>query len=178
MSPEEPVKVVDFKYLTDVLSEAEALDLLQRSQRGKSDREARLMATGYQAYANSPGWLGYADEKMIRLAKKAVEQGFHQIKVKVGESLEEDKRCLGLARNAVGPNVRIATDANQTWSVKEAIDWMTELAEYDPYWIEEPTSADDILGHADIPKAIAPIKVTTRAAVHNRVLLNQLLQAQ
>ena len=178
MSPEELVKLVDFQYLTDALSEAEALELLQRSQRGKSDREALLMATGYPAYATSPGWLGYADEKVIRLAKKAVEQGFHQIKLKVGGSLEDDKRRLRLARNAVGPNVRIATDANQKWSVKEAIDWMTELAEYDPYWIEEPTSTDDILGHAAIRKAIAPIKVTTGEVVHNRVMFKQLLQAQ
>src|SRR5260370_14102257 len=178
MSPEELIKLVDFQYLTDALSEAEALDLLQRSQRGKSDREARLMATGYPAYATSPGWLGYADEKMIRLAKKAVEQGFHQIKLQVGGSLEEDRRRLRLARNAGSPNARIATDANQNWGVKEAIDWMTELAEYDPYWIEEPTSADDILGHAALRKAIPPTKVTTGETAHTTVMFEPLLPAQ
>ena len=178
LSPEELVKLVDFQYLTEVLSESEALDLLQRSQRGKFDRENRLMATGYPAYATSPGWLGYADEKMIHLAKKAVEQGFHQIKLKVGGSLEDDKRRLRLAREAVGPNIRIATDANQKWDVAEAIEWMHELAAYDPYWIEEPTSTDDVLGHAVIRKAVAPIKVTTGEVVQNRVMFKQLLQAQ
>ena len=178
LSPEELVKLVDFQYLTEVLSEAEALELLQRSQGGKSDREARLMATGYPAYATSPGWLGYTDEKMTRLAKTAVEQGFRLIKLKVGGSLDEDKRRLRLVRDAVGPDVRIATDANQKWSVDEAINWMTELAEFDPYWIEEPTSTDDILGHAAIRRAIAPIKVTTGEVVHNRVMFKQLLQAQ
>jgi len=178
LGPQELVKLVDFQYLTDVLSEAEAVDLLERSQKGKSDREARLFATGYPAYATSPGWLGYPDEKMIRLAKHSVGQGFRFIKLKVGGALEDDKRRLRLAREAVGPNIRIATDANQKWDVAEAIEWMTELAAYDPYWIEEPTSADDILGHAAIRKAVAPIKVTTGEVVQNRVMFKQLLQAE
>jgi len=178
LRPQELVKLVDFQYLTDVLSEEEAVEILQRAQRGKSEREARLLATGYPAYATSPGWLGYPDEKMIRLAKQAVDQGFHHIKMKVGGALKDDKRRLRLARETVGPNIRISMDANQKWDVAEAIEWMTELAAYDPYWIEEPTSTDDILGHAAIRKAVAPIKVTTGEVVQNRVMFKQFLQAQ
>jgi L-fuconate dehydratase len=178
LAPDQLVKLVDFQYLTDVLTEDEALDMLARSQKGKSNREARLIATGYPAYATSPGWLGYPDEKMIRLAKRAVDQGFRQIKLKVGGALEDDKRRLRLAREAVGPNIRLATDANQKWDVAEAIEWMAELAVYEPYWIEEPTCTDDILGHAAIRKAVAPIKVTTGEVVQNRVMFKQLLQAQ
>jgi L-fuconate dehydratase len=178
LGPQELVKLVDFQYLTDVLGEAEAVDILERSQKGKSDREAQLLATGYPAYATSPGWLGYPDEKMVHLAKQSVGQGFRFIKLKVGGALEDDKRRLRLARETVGPNIRIATDANQKWDVDEAIEWMTELAAYDPYWIEEPTSADDILGHAAIRKGVAPIKVTTGEVVQNRVMFKQLLQAE
>ncbi|MFE6133895.1 enolase C-terminal domain-like protein, partial [Streptomyces sp. NPDC056437] len=131
---------------------------------------------GYPAYTTSPGWLGYSDEKLVRLAKEAVADGFGQIKLKVGGDLEDDIRRLKLARAAVGPSVRIAVDANQRWDVADAVRWMTALAPYEPHWIEEPTSPDDILGHAAV-RAGQPVKVATGEHVANRVVFKQLLQA-
>jgi L-fuconate dehydratase len=177
LSPEQLVALVDFQYLSDALTEEEAIDLLRRSESGKQSREAQLLATGYPAYTTRPGWLGYADEKMSALAKRAVADGFRQIKLTVGASLEDDRRRMRLAREAVGPQIRIATDANQRWDVAEAIEWMAELSAFDPYWIEEPTSTDDVLGHAAIRKAVSPIKVTTGEAIQNRIMFKQFLQA-
>jgi len=178
MSPEQLVSLVDFRYLTDALTPAEALEILRRAEDGKAERIAELEAHGYPAYTTSPGWLGYSDEKLTRLAREAVADGFHQIKLKVGADLADDVRRLRTARSVVGPDIRIAVDANQRWGVDEAITWMRALAPYDPWWIEEPTSPDDVLAHATIRAAITPIKVATGEHVHNRVMFKQLLQAE
>ncbi|MFJ2416880.1 enolase C-terminal domain-like protein [Streptomyces brevispora] len=176
MTPQELVSLVDFRYLSDALTPEEALAILQAAEPGRAERAARLRAEGYPAYTTSPGWLGYSDDKLVRLAKEAVADGFTQIKLKVGGDLDDDVRRLGLARDAVGADVRIAVDANQRWDVADAVEWMTALAPYDPHWIEEPTSPDDILGHAAV-RAGQPVKVATGEHVANRVVFKQLLQA-
>lgn len=178
MSPEELVSVVDFRYITDALTPEQALDILRRAEPGREERRSRLLAEGYPGYTTTPGWLGYSDEKLARLAKEAVAEGFTQIKLKVGASLEDDIRRVRLARQTVGPDIRIAVDANQRWDVAEAIDWVGQLAPYDIAWIEEPTSPDDVLGHAAIAKAVAPVPVATGEHVQNRVVFKQLLQAR
>jgi L-fuconate dehydratase len=177
MSPEELVAQVDFRWLSDALTADDALDILRRAEPGRRERIDLLLASGYPAYTTSPGWLGYSDEKLARLAREAVADGFTQIKLKVGASLEDDVRRMKTARDAVGDDIRIAVDANQRWDVQPAIDWMRQLAPYDPYWIEEPTSPDDILGHATIRRAVRPIKVATGEHIANRVVFKQLLQA-
>ncbi len=176
MTPEELVSLVDFRYLTDALTPDEALALLRAAEPGRAARAARLRAEGYPAYTTSPGWLGYDDTKLVRLAREAVADGFGQIKLKVGADLDDDLRRMRLARDAVGPGVRIAVDANQRWDVAEAVRWMTALAPYAPHWIEEPTSPDDVLGHAAV-RAGQPVKVATGEHVANRVVFKQLLQA-
>ncbi|MGW0312216.1 L-fuconate dehydratase [Streptomyces flavidovirens] len=175
--PEWLVSQVDFRYIADVLSPQDALGLLRRGREGRGEREALLRANGYPGYTTSPGWLGYSDEKLTRLARRAVADGFTQIKLKVGADLADDIRRLRTARAAVGPDIRIAIDANQRWNVGEAVDWTRALAEFDPYWIEEPTSPDDVLGHAEIRKGVAPVKVATGEHVQNRIVFKQLLQA-
>ncbi|MGW3654040.1 enolase C-terminal domain-like protein [Streptomyces sp. NPDC000878] len=177
LSPEQLVDLVDFRYLENALTRDEALDILRRARPGRAERTAHLLEHGYPAYTTTPGWLGYSDEKLVRLSKEAVADGFTQIKLKVGADPAEDVRRLQLARETVGPAIRIAVDANQAWGVRQAIDWMASLAPYDPYWIEEPTSPDDILGHATIRRAVAPIKVATGEHTHNQVMFKQLLQA-
>ncbi|GAA1032424.1 MULTISPECIES: enolase C-terminal domain-like protein [Amycolatopsis] len=177
MTPEELVSLVDFRYLSDALTEQEALDILRAAESGKAERIAKLEADGYRAYSTSAGWLGYSDAKLVRLAEQAVADGFEMIKLKVGGNLEDDVRRMKLARETVGADIRIAVDANQRWDVATAVSWMTALAPFDPYWIEEPTSPDDVLGHAAIAKALAPIKVATGEHVQNRVVFKQLLQA-
>ncbi|MEU1089247.1 enolase C-terminal domain-like protein [Streptomyces sp. NPDC005576] len=176
MTPEELVSLVDFRYLTDALTPEEALAILRDAEPGRAERTGRLLAEGYPAYTTSPGWLGYDDDKLVRLAKEAVADGFTQIKLKVGGDRDDDVRRLGLARGAVGPGIRIAVDANQRWDVAEAVEWMNALAPYDPHWIEEPTSPDDVLGHAAI-RAAQPVKVATGEHAANRVVFKQLLQA-
>jgi L-fuconate dehydratase len=176
MSPEETVDLVDFRYLTDELTPDEALAILRSAQDGREARERDLLANGYPAYTTSPGWLGYDDDKLRRLCREAVAQGFTQIKLKVGADLPTDVRRLKIAREECGPGIRIAIDANQRWDVPAAIDWVRELAPYDPWWVEEPTSPDDIVGHATIARAIAPIPVATGEHVQNRIVFKQLLQ--
>ncbi|MFG2478844.1 L-fuconate dehydratase [Streptomyces fagopyri] len=175
--PEWLVRQVDFRYLTDALTPDEALELLRRGRQGAAERATALRENGFPAYTTSPGWLGYSDEKLTRLAAEAVTDGFTQIKLKVGADLTDDVRRCRVARSVVGPGIRIAIDANQRWNVDEAIDWTRALAEFDPYWIEEPTSPDDVLGHAAVRKAVAPVKVATGEHVHNRIVFKQLLQA-
>jgi L-fuconate dehydratase len=171
------VSQVDFRYLTDALTPEEALALLEGARAGRAERTARLLERGYPAYTTSPGWLGYSDEKLTRLAKQAIADGFTQIKLKVGADLDDDIRRCRAARAAIGPDVRMAIDANQRWDVAEAVAWTKALAEFDPYWIEEPTSPDDVLGHATIRAAVAPVKVATGEHVQNRIVFKQLLQA-
>jgi L-fuconate dehydratase len=177
MSPEELVGLVDFRYLTDALTPDEALEILRRAEPGRPERAERLRQRGYPAYTTTPGWLGYDDAKLDRLCRAAVAEGFGQIKLKVGADLDADVRRMALARAAVGPDVRIAIDANQRWDVDDAVAWINALAGYQPWWVEEPTSPDDILGHAAIARRIAPIRVATGEHVHNRVMFKQLLQA-
>jgi L-fuconate dehydratase len=176
LSPEEIVDAVDLRYLSDVLTTGEALDLLRARVDGKAEREKALLADGYTAYTTSPGWLGYDDDKLRRLAVQAVTDGFGTIKLKVGGNLADDVRRLALARESVGPDVNIAIDANQRWEVPEAIAWMDKLAPYRPLWIEEPTNPDDILGLATIRKAVSPVLVAAGEHVQNRVIFKQLLQ--
>lgn len=171
------VSQVDFRYLTDALTPDEALELLRSGRQGGPDRAAELLRRGYPAYTTSPGWLGYSDGKLTRLAEQAVADGFTQIKLKVGADLADDVRRCRAAREAVGPDIRLAIDANQRWDVAEAIEWTNALAEFDPYWIEEPTSPDDVLGHAAIRRGVHPIKVATGEHVQNRIVFKQLLQA-
>jgi L-fuconate dehydratase len=175
--PEWLVGQVDFRYLEDVLTPHQALDLLRQSQAGRAERTARLRTEGYPGYTTSPGWLGYSDEKLTRLAHQAIADGFTQIKLKVGADLTDDVRRCRTARAAVGPGIRMAIDANQRWGVEEAVQWIKALAEFDPYWVEEPTSPDDVLGHAAIRAGVAPIKVATGEHVQNRIVFKQLLQA-
>jgi L-fuconate dehydratase len=177
LSPEEIVSLVDFRYLTDALTPDEALDLLRRNEPTKGAREAEMRRDGFPAYTTSVGWLGYPDEKVRRLCRDAVAEGWTHFKMKVGASLEDDVRRAALLREEIGPDRRLMMDANQTWDVGQAIENMRRLAEFDPWWIEEPTSPDDILGHAAIARAVAPIRVATGEHVHNRVMFKQLLQA-
>lgn len=177
MSSEELINLVDFRYLSDALTPEEALQILKAAEPGRAERTAALLANGYPGYTTTPGWLGYSDEKLTRLAKEAVADGFKQIKLKVGADLADDVRRLRTAREAVGPDIKIAVDANQRWDVDSAIEWMSHLAPFDIAWIEEPTSPDDILGHAAIARGVAPIPVATGEHVQNRVIFKQMLQA-
>ncbi|SCG76980.1 enolase C-terminal domain-like protein [Micromonospora inositola] len=184
LTPEQIVDLVDWRYLTDALTPQEALRILRDAEPGRAGRIATLQARGYPAYTTSPGWLGYDDEKLARLAKQAVADGFTQIKLKVGADLSDDVHRFRIAREAVGPGIRIAVDANQRWDVGVAVEWMTALAPYDPWWIEEPTSPDDVLAHAAIRAALAtaapegrPIRVATGEHAQNRIVFKQLLQA-
>ncbi|MFD7907421.1 L-fuconate dehydratase [Kitasatospora sp. NPDC059722] len=171
------VSQVDFRYIADAITPDEALELLTKGKEGAAERAARLLERGYPAYTTSPGWLGYSDEKLTRLAKAAIADGFTQIKLKVGADLADDIRRCRAARAAVGPDIRMAIDANQRWNVGEAIEWTNALAEFDPYWIEEPTSPDDVLGHASVRRGVHPVKVATGEHVQNRIVFKQLLQA-
>jgi L-fuconate dehydratase len=177
MPAEEVVNAVDFTHIRNALTPDDALEILRRGENGKAERIAELQRSGYPAYTTTPGWLGYSDEKLVRLSKEAVADGFGMIKLKVGGDLDEDRRRMKLAREAVGENVKISIDANQRWEVQEAIDWVNELAEFNPWWIEEPTSTDEILGHAAIRKGVSPVKVATGEAVASRIIFKQLLQA-
>jgi L-fuconate dehydratase len=177
MSVDELVGAVDFTHIRNALSPETAADLLRGAEEGKARRIAELMEHGYPAYTTTPGWLGYNDEKLVRLSTEAVEAGFGMIKLKVAGNIDDDRRRLALAREAVGPDVHIAIDANQRWEEQEAIDWVNQLQDFAPYWIEEPTSTDDVLAHAAIRKGVHPIKVATGEAVHNRIIFKQLLQA-
>jgi L-fuconate dehydratase len=177
MTPEEIVRCIDFRYLSDVLTPDEALALLQRQAASKAGRIAYLREHGYPAYTTSAGWLGYDDEKVRHLCREALAAGWTHFKLKVGATRAEDLRRAHLMRATIGPDRVLMLDANQAWDVPEAIERMRELASVDPWWIEEPTSPDDVLGHAAIAQAIAPIKVATGEMVQNRVIFKQLFQA-
>ena len=177
LSPEEIVACVDFRYLTDALTPKEALALLRRNEPTKGEREAEMRRDGFPAYTTSVGWLGYPDDKVRRLCREGVREGWTHFKMKVGASLEDDVRRAALVREEIGPERKLMMDANQAWDVGQAIENMRRLAEFDPWWIEEPTSPDDVLGHAVIARALAPIRVATGEHVHNRVMFKQLLQA-
>jgi L-fuconate dehydratase len=176
MTPEEIVSQIDFRYISDALSPEDALAILRAAAAGKAERIATLLARGYPAYTTSPGWLGYDDAKLARLAQQAVQDGFRTIKIKVGHRLEDDVRRCGIARNAIGPDIGLAIDANQRWDVAAAIHWLKHLEPFKIAWAEEPTSPDDILGHAAIRQGISPIPVSTGEHTQNRVIFKQLFQ--
>jgi L-fuconate dehydratase len=178
LTPAEIVDQIDFTYIDDAVTPAEALAILEASAPGRAARIASLEADGLPAYTTSAGWIGYDDEKVDRLVRESVAEGFTMLKLKVGSDIESDIRRLKVARLAAGEDVRIAVDANQRWGVVEAVEWMARLAEFDPYWIEEPTSPDDVLGHRAIRDAVHPIRVATGEHVQNRVIFKQLLQAE
>jgi L-fuconate dehydratase len=178
MTPEELVAQVDFTYIDDAVTPVEALELLTAAAPGRADRTATLLATGLPAYTTSAGWIGYDDEKVDRLVREAIAEGFTMVKLKVGADADADIRRLRIARTAAGEEANVALDANQRWGVVEAIERMGKLADFDPYWIEEPTSPDDILGHRKVREAVLPIRVATGEHVQNRVIFKQLLQAE
>jgi L-fuconate dehydratase len=177
MTPEQIVALVDFRYIEDALTPAEALDILTAARAGREARIAEIERSGYPAYTTTPGWIGYSDERLVQLSRQAVADGFTQIKLKVGADVGLDGHRLALARAAVGPGVRVAVDANQRWGVEQAISAIEAIAGWDPYWVEEPTSPDEILGLARIRAAVAPIKIAAGEHVANRVIFKQLLQA-
>jgi L-fuconate dehydratase len=177
MSPAELVAQIDFRYLSDVLTPDEALALLSSCAEGRAGRTKNLLDLGYPAYTTSSGWLGYSDEKLARLSRAAVAEGFRTIKIKVGANLEEDMRRCAIAREAIGDEVSLAVDANQRWDVGTAIDWLKNLSRFNLAWAEEPTSPDDILGHATIRRAVSPVPISTGEHTHNRVMFKQLFQA-
>ena len=177
MTPEELVSCVDFTYITDAITKEEALDMLKKKESTKQERINRLIKEGYPAYTTSAGWIGYSDKKMRRLCREAKEEGFKHMKIKVGSDLQDDMRRAAIIREEIGSDLKLMMDANQKWDVEEAISNMKALAKFKPWWIEEPTSPDDILGHAAIAKAVAPIKVATGEHCQNRVMFKQLMQA-
>lgn len=180
LSPEQLVSTIDFRYITDVITKEEAIELLRKSAAGKEDREELLKENGYPAYTTQVGWLGYSDEKVKNLCKKFLNLGFTHFKTKVGQNLQDDIRRCQLIREEIGYSNKLMVDANQIWDVNESIDWMKHLAKFKPLWIEEPTSPDDILGHAKIAKELKPygIGVATGEMCANRVMFKQLLQAK
>jgi L-fuconate dehydratase len=177
MSPEELVRCIDFRYITDALTPDEAVAMLRRNAPTRAAREAELMRDGYPAYTTSAGWLGYSDEKIRRLCREGMAEGWSHFKIKVGRDLADDVRRAAIVREEIGPDRKLMMDANQVWNVDEAIASMRELARFDPWWIEEPTSPDDVLGHAAIARAVAPIGVATGEQCQNRVVFKQLMQA-
>jgi L-fuconate dehydratase len=178
MTSEQLVDIADLTYLSDVLSWDEAVALLADLEPTRQDRIDELSESGYPCYTTSAGWLGYSDDKLRRLCQEAVDAGYHHVKLKVGANLDDDIRRLRIAREVIGYGANLMIDANQVWDVPEAITWVKALAEFKPLWIEEPTSPDDILGHAAIRKAVAPIGVATGEHGMNRVLFKQMFQAE
>jgi len=177
MSPADVVRCIDFRYITDAITPDEALANLKRLEPTKRQREEEMRRDGFPAYTTSAGWLGYSDEKIRALCREAVNQGWTHVKIKVGRDIEDDMRRARIVREEIGDR-KLMMDANQVWDVGEAIANTKRLAKFDPYWMEEPTSPDDVLGHAAIAKAIAPIRVATGEHCQNRVIFKQLLQAK
>ncbi len=177
MTPEELVKCIDFSYITDAITPDEALSILRKNESTKQSRIDYLMGNGYPAYTTSAGWLGYRDDKIRRLCREAVDSGWKHIKMKVGADLKDDMRRAAIIREEIGDELKLMMDANQRWDVNEAIENIKELSRFNLLWIEEPTSPDDVLGHAAIAKAIRPIKVATGETCQNRVIFKQLMQA-
>jgi L-fuconate dehydratase len=175
MNPKQISNCIDFRHITDFLNEDEAISILSKHQDTKSSRTSILEKEGYPCYVTSAGWLGYSDEKLKRLCLEAKSNGFEYVKLKVGKNLKDDMRRLDIARTTLGSDIKIMIDANQVWEVDQAIKWMKSLAEFNPYFIEEPTSPDDIIGHKKIREAIYPIKVATGEAVQNRIIFKQLI---
>ena len=179
MTPEQVVACIDFRYITDAITPHEAREILQANVAAKRQRESELLRDGYSAYTTSAGWLGYSDEKLRRLCRQAMAEGFTHLKIKVGRSLADDARRCEIIRREIGPDRRLMMDANQWWDVNHAIEHMKALAPFQPWWIEEPTSPDDVLGHAKIATALKPLGIGVATGEHcqNRVMFKQLMQA-
>lgn len=178
MSPQQIVDAIDFRYITDALSPEEALEILNGAKENKSANEEILRNKGVPAYTTSPGWLGYSDEKMLELTQQALQDQFALIKYKCGKSIADDKRRLGKVRELVGPSFPIAIDANQVWDVDVAIEWINSLKEFKLHWVEEPTSPNDVLGHAKIAAAVSPTPIASGEMASSRIIFKQLLQAK
>ena len=177
LTPEDLVACIDFRYITDAITPDDALEILRRNVPQRASREAELLRDGYPAYTTSAGWLGYSDEEIRRRCREGIAAGWTHFKLKVGDDLRDDIRRCALVRESIGPDRKLMLDANQRWDVDDAVAAMQELALFDPWWIEEPTSPDDVLGHAAIARAIAPMGVATGEQCQNRVMFKQLLQA-
>ncbi|WP_446699137.1 enolase C-terminal domain-like protein [Agrobacterium cavarae] len=175
MSAEEIADIVDYRYLTDVLTRDDALAILKKAEAGKKERVDILKAEGYACYTTSAGWLGYSDEKLRRLCHEAIDAGFNHVKMKVGRDLEDDIRRLTIAREVIGPDRYLMIDANQVWEVDQAIEWVNKLAFCKPFFIEEPTSPDDVAGHRKIRQAIGSVKVATGEMCQNRIMFKQFI---
>ncbi|MCJ8521209.1 L-fuconate dehydratase [Pseudorhizobium tarimense] len=175
LSAEEIADIVDFRYLTDVLTRDEAVAILKKAEAGKAERIATLKQDGYACYTTSAGWLGYPEDKLRRLCQEAVDAGFNHVKMKVGRDLEDDIRRLTIAREVIGPDRYLMIDANQVWEVDQAIDWVKKLAFANPFFIEEPTSPDDVAGHRKIRQAIGPVKIATGEMCQNRIMFKQFI---
>ncbi len=175
LSPEKIADIVDFRYLTDVLTRDEAVAILKKAEAGKAERVETLQREGYACYTTSAGWLGYPEDKLRRLCQEAVDAGFNHVKMKVGRDLQDDIRRLTIAREVIGPDRYLMIDANQVWEVGQAIDWVKKLSFANPFFIEEPTSPDDIAGHRKIREAIGPVKVATGEMCQNRIMFKQFI---
>ncbi|MBO09316.1 MAG: fuconate dehydratase [Planctomycetaceae bacterium] len=177
LTPREQVGLIDFRYMTDALTPDEALEILERNEPTREQRIQQMLNDGFPTYTTSAGWLGYPDDKLRRLCQEMTSRGWSHFKIKVGRSLEDDIRRCRIVREEIGPDRKLMLDANQVWDVPDAIAWMEPLAEFDPWFIEEPTSPDDILGYAAIARAVDPIKVAGGEACQNRVTFKQLMQS-
>lgn len=177
MSPEQLISCLDFTYVTDAITPAEALVILKRNHAGRAQRLQEMLKDGYPAYTTAAGWLGYSEEKMRLLAREAMAKGWRHFKQKVGVDIAEDCRRAAILRDEIGWDNHLMMDANQVWDVDQAVACMRELAQFDPWWIEEPTNPDDVLGHAQIRERIKPIRVATGEHAHNRVMFKQFFQA-
>ncbi|WP_432285981.1 L-fuconate dehydratase [Aminobacter sp. BA135] len=175
MSPEEVVRCIDFRYITDCITPEEALAMLREKEPGKAERIATLEREGYPCYTTSAGWLGYGDEKLRRLCQEAVDAGFNHVKLKVGRDKADDIRRLRIAREVLGPDRQLMIDANQVWEVDQAIDWVRDLAFAKPWFIEEPTNPDDVEGHRKIREGVAPVQVATGEMCQNRIMFKQFI---
>jgi len=175
MPPEKLVSCIDFTYLTDAITPEESLDILSKLEISKQDRIDHLLQNGYPAYTSSAGWLGYSDEKIISLCRQAKQNGWKYMKMKVGANLQDDMRRAAIIRKEIGYDMKLMMDANQIWDVNEAIENVKQLAQFQPWWIEEPTNPDDILGHGTIARAVHPIKVATGETCQNRIIFKQLI---
>ncbi|WP_269931844.1 L-fuconate dehydratase [Aminobacter sp. HY435] len=175
MSPEELVRCIDFRYITDCITPDEALAMLRDKTPGKAERIAILEREGYPCYTTSAGWLGYGDEKLRRLCQEAVDAGFNHVKLKVGRDKADDIRRLRIAREVLGPDRQLMIDANQVWEVGQAIDWVRDLAFAKPWFIEEPTNPDDVEGHRKIREGVAPVQVATGEMCQNRIMFKQFI---
>ena len=177
MTSEQIIRCIDFRYLTNALTPQEAHDVLEKTRDGRNERLQLLLTQGYPAYTTSAGWLGYSDDKLRSLCREAVDAGWTHLKLKVGRDLEDDIRRLRTVREVVGDKITLMVDANQVWEPSEAVEWMKSLAKFDLWFLEEPTSPDDILGHRQVREGIHPVKVATGECCQNRIIFKQFLQA-